>query len=255
MSVQALTWVLEHSRAEHSARLVAIALANHAGTDGADAYPSIPTIAREARIGESTVRAAIEQLKDLGEIEEVGVSRLRTRVFRFPMTPADSGPPQILDPRRIQRLTPQILAADPAGSAPEPSLTVPQPEDTPPTPRKRGEPGPPPERPVGDRARDHQRYRRDLQRWLLANLEAPTDADHATWTAARSRLAGLVPNTQRGIWLDPLQLVGRLRGDLALAAPGEQTDWVRDRFLTVIQQAVGAPVRIIPSLDTEARAA
>lgn len=130
MSVQALIWVLEHSRAEHSARLVAIALANHAGTDGGDAYPSIATIAREARLGESTVRAALEQLKELGEIEELGVSHVRTRLFCFPMKVgepaavaveaapaegADSGPPP--DPA-----PPQNLAAEGADSAPEPSV-------------------------------------------------------------------------------------------------------------------------------------
>lgn len=124
-----MTWVLEHSRSEHSARLVLFSLANHAGTDGGESYPSIATIARETRLGESTVRLALEKLKALGEIEEGEASARRTRCFRVNLHPADSAPPQILRPRRIERETPQDLAATPqdlrrkgAGSAPEPSV-------------------------------------------------------------------------------------------------------------------------------------
>lgn len=153
MSVQQLSLVFTHSRAENTDRLVLLSLANHAGGDGADAYPSIGTIAREARCGESTVRAALERLKALGEVEEGGVSPRRTRSFRLtlPDSPAppreaarrewqrdvtaDPAPPQDLDPRRIctpagsSSATPQDLAGPPqdlaeegAGSAPEPSV-------------------------------------------------------------------------------------------------------------------------------------
>lgn len=139
MSVQAITWVLEHSRSEHSARLVAISMANHASGDGCNVYPSIPTIARETRLGESTVRVGIEKLKGLGEVVEIGVSAARTREFRFTFcTPADSAPPQDLHPRRNGRGTPQDLAArvqdlaaEGADPAPEPlknrQLTVREP--------------------------------------------------------------------------------------------------------------------------------
>ncbi|MDP2712293.1 MAG: helix-turn-helix domain-containing protein [Solirubrobacteraceae bacterium] len=145
MSVEALSWVFRRSRAEHSARLVLLSLANHAGGDGGHTYPSIGKIAAETRLGESTVRGALEQLKDLGEITEVGVSPLRTRCFRLPLDPAESAgsegadtagsggaesaPPQNLHPRRIQQPTPQILRFDPAESAPKPSLTVHQPKE------------------------------------------------------------------------------------------------------------------------------
>jgi hypothetical protein len=128
MSVQAMSWVLEHSTAEHSARLVHISLANHANGDGEDSYPSIGRIACETLLGESTVRAAIERLKDAGMIVEIGVSSKRTRRFRLiladPADPAESAPPQNLHPRRIEQPSPQDLARDPAESAPEP-LTEP----------------------------------------------------------------------------------------------------------------------------------
>jgi hypothetical protein len=87
MSVQATTWVTEHSVSEHSARLVANSLANHADPDGTSIYPSIPTIVGETRLGESTVRAGLEKLKALGEIrEEAALSHHRTRAFAFFMT-------------------------------------------------------------------------------------------------------------------------------------------------------------------------
>ena len=98
MSVQAIGYVLEHSRATHSARLVLISLANHAGGDGGDCYPSIPTIARETRLGESTVRVALDRLKEDGEIVEVGTGPRGTRRFRLVLTPAGSAPPQDLHP-------------------------------------------------------------------------------------------------------------------------------------------------------------
>jgi hypothetical protein len=159
MSIQQMVLVFSHSRAENTDRLVLLALANHAGGDGCDAYPSIGTIAREARCGESTVRAAIERLKALGELTETGVSPLATRSFRLTLpdspappreaakrawqrdTPADPAPPQDLHPRRICT-PPQDLAAPPqdlrpggAGSAPEPSITVLEPS----TARERAE--------------------------------------------------------------------------------------------------------------------
>jgi hypothetical protein len=168
MSVQQLSLVFTNSRAENTDRLVLLSLANHAGGDGADAYPSIGTIAREARCGESTVRVALERLKALGEIVEGGVSPRRTRSFRLVLpaspapprqaarrewqrdVPADPAPPQDLDPRSIcapadpGEATPQDLAATPqdlagegAGSAPEPSEPSFEPSGEPSTARKR----------------------------------------------------------------------------------------------------------------------
>lgn len=201
MSVQALTWVLEHSVAEHSARLVAIALANHAGTDGANAYPSIGTIAREARLGESTVRQAIDRLIDLGELREVGVSSHRTRIFAFPHVArrdtAESAPPQNLRPRRTRGSTPQDLAPDTAGPAPEPS----EPEEEPSPPAPKGEralrsiPDPGellPVRPAGKRARDLTAWHEALdgfarRHFTTAELAQLGDARVLVEAAARVR--------------------------------------------------------------------
>jgi DNA-binding transcriptional regulator PaaX len=90
VSVQAIEWVLKHSRAAYSARLVLIVLAHHADDDGRDSYPSIGTIAREAGLGESTIRGALERLKALGEIVETGLGPRRTRSFQVLLDPAGS---------------------------------------------------------------------------------------------------------------------------------------------------------------------
>lgn len=154
MSVQALAWVLDHSRAENTARLVLMSLANHAGVDGGNAYPSVATIARQARCGESTVRKALETLQVLGELEETGTGPKGTRCFHIkmevaapderevrarpgqkppherkladPSTPAGSAAPQDLrPPAGVSTEPPQDLRSTPAGSAAEPSLNQP----------------------------------------------------------------------------------------------------------------------------------
>lgn len=157
MSWQAVDWVLRSSQAENAVRLVAVVLASHADERGEKIWPSIPTIAREARIGESTVRAAIETLKGAGELEETGTGPRSVRCFRLvmesraaparevrsrphqkrsdeaPLPPQDlrgspgSAPPQDLHPSPGSGARPpQDLATTPAGSAPEPSRNHPQ---------------------------------------------------------------------------------------------------------------------------------
>lgn len=85
MSVQALTWVLERSEARLGARLVLIAIANHADNAGENSWQSVTTIARSSRLSERQTRYALRQLEELGEIEEVGKHpRHGTHVYRLP---------------------------------------------------------------------------------------------------------------------------------------------------------------------------
>lgn len=130
MSWQAMVHVLEHSTATHSARLVVLSLASHADAEGRNAYPSIATLAHQTRLGESTIRAGLEWLKDAGEVVEDGLGPRRTRRFHLLLDPAGSAGVRDLRPRSIRTLEgavfaplpPQILRSDPAGSAPEQSL-------------------------------------------------------------------------------------------------------------------------------------
>lgn len=68
MSVQAMTWVIEESKASGNALVVALMIANHAHADGTGAHPFIATLARESRCSERTVQRSIDELVELGEL-------------------------------------------------------------------------------------------------------------------------------------------------------------------------------------------
>lgn len=71
MSIQAIAYVLEHSEARGLARLVLLAIANHADALGMNAFPSVDQIAREARVHRATVFRSIAELERDGELEVV----------------------------------------------------------------------------------------------------------------------------------------------------------------------------------------
>lgn len=68
MSIQAVAWVLDESKATNADRLVLIAVANHIGPTGW-AWPNVETISREARLDRATVFRAIERLEESGELD------------------------------------------------------------------------------------------------------------------------------------------------------------------------------------------
>jgi hypothetical protein len=69
VSIQAIAWVLEHSEAKLADRLVLLAIANHADAQGWNAWPSVDQIAKEARVGRSTVFECLPRLVERGELE------------------------------------------------------------------------------------------------------------------------------------------------------------------------------------------
>lgn len=82
MSIQAVSWVLEHSEARGLARLVLIALANHAD-DRRECWPSSNALAHEARVSRATVFRALDELVALGEVEKVENGSARGRANRY----------------------------------------------------------------------------------------------------------------------------------------------------------------------------
>lgn len=89
MSVQAMGWVLEHSRSQTGTRLVLMAIANHADADGRNAWPSQKRIAQEARVSVRTVRRAVDELVEMGELavrEYEGASRGRGRTHYYELS-------------------------------------------------------------------------------------------------------------------------------------------------------------------------
>jgi hypothetical protein len=92
MSVKVMTWVWEHSESEGTARLVALAIADHADDAGRNAFPGQQRLANKCRISVRTVRRAIDEVVALGELavdayegqlSKTGEGR-RTHRYSFP---------------------------------------------------------------------------------------------------------------------------------------------------------------------------
>lgn len=71
MSVQAMSWVLDHcpQSVPSSARCVLMAIANHSGRHGEECWPSLATIAREAGMSERSAQRHIGWLERHGYLE------------------------------------------------------------------------------------------------------------------------------------------------------------------------------------------
>lgn len=67
MSIEAVSLVLNNSRATGRAKLVLLGIANHLGDQGA--WPSISTLARYANASERSVKRDIQELVQLGELK------------------------------------------------------------------------------------------------------------------------------------------------------------------------------------------
>jgi len=83
VSVHVLSWALRHSEARQSDRLVLLVLADHAKDDGTAAWPSVETIARQARISERQAQRALRSLEGDGEIRATGKSKSGTTVWEI----------------------------------------------------------------------------------------------------------------------------------------------------------------------------
>ncbi|MDB4873528.1 MAG: hypothetical protein JWL97_4532, partial [Gemmatimonadales bacterium] len=71
MSFNAWLWAMQHAPAKDAEeKLVLIALAEHAKTDGTGAYPSQPTMAEFALLNPKTVQRRLSSLSDRGVIAE-----------------------------------------------------------------------------------------------------------------------------------------------------------------------------------------
>lgn len=85
MSVQATSWVWDHSQAEGNARLVLLAIADGANKQGRRSCQSAKTIGDMCRISGRTVRRHISELLDAGEIALEGKDGLyQTNVYSLP---------------------------------------------------------------------------------------------------------------------------------------------------------------------------
>lgn len=89
MSVEALSIVLNHSRATGAVKLVLMGIANHVSPDNDGAWPSQTRLAGYANCSERYVRDAIEELVSLGELRyesHGGVSKGGNKSNRYWLT-------------------------------------------------------------------------------------------------------------------------------------------------------------------------
>ncbi len=103
MSVDALGWALREAPVNAKGDLlVLIVLADHAHPDGSHAFPSVPTIARLARMSPRGAQNALRNLERAGLIRatpRVG----RTTEYRLAVTPADAAGVQTVRPAASDR--------------------------------------------------------------------------------------------------------------------------------------------------------
>jgi hypothetical protein len=89
VSVTALSWVFRHAAITNKADLlVALVIADHAHDDGGGAYPSVPTIARLARMSERGVHYSLKRLVHDKVLTVEDRQPGRRTVYRVVMTPA-----------------------------------------------------------------------------------------------------------------------------------------------------------------------
>lgn len=129
MSVQALSWVLDNSKAEHAARLVLISIANHCDKYGRCAWPSVNSIGREARLSERVVRSSMRQLEQLGELSvQFGQGPRGANTYSLPKmwgadsAPAESAPAEFVDGGQNSSETGAKFVGAIRKNRPEPSL-------------------------------------------------------------------------------------------------------------------------------------
>lgn len=142
MAIGVMTWVWNHSRSRHGARLVLLAIADCASGDGGNAWPSNAELQRKSGLGERAVQLAIGELVKLGELEvrynegPGGCNRYRVIMGdpRNNCTPADIAPPQKMrGSRKRPAKSPQAKPDTPAESAPPQNSQEP-PQNLHPTP-------------------------------------------------------------------------------------------------------------------------
>ena len=125
MSVQAMSWVFEHSESKLGARLVLLAVANHADKFGANAWGSVETYAAEARMSERQAQYALRALEKAGEIHETGRSERGTHVYELPLMGGAISAPGGVQYPTARGAESGIHGVHPI--APEPSLNRPKP--------------------------------------------------------------------------------------------------------------------------------
>lgn len=261
MSVQALTWVLDHSPAIHGDRLVLISIANHADREGRGSYPPVAMIASEARMSTRNVQYALRSLEHGFEGSGKAIFRdgrgpngatlwavlmdEQAKTFRGLPRPgggADSAPPAVAD-----SAPPGAQDRTPACSKPSINRHPPKP----PTAESRGagdQLGPVlvPVTASGRRREVEQleAARRDeLDAWLSQHPATPELQTLLVpvFDALRAR----VEQASFSIWISPLHVHQAIEAGVVLGTSDQLVGWTEQRYGAVLAELLGRPVRVI----------
>lgn len=148
MAISVMSWVWDHSRSRHGARLVLLALADHMNAPDGWAWPSNRELQRKTNLTERAVRLAVAELIELGELAvdlnsgPGGCNRYRVVTTGTPpakIAPGKNCPP--VNPAPRQKLPPSKFVqpnghtpadfAPPAENAPRQDLPRPPAENAP----------------------------------------------------------------------------------------------------------------------------
>lgn len=113
MSVQAFTWVMEHSEARLAARLTLMSIANHCDSYGENSFPSVGLIAKEAKISDREVQRSLRILVQLGELKIYpGTGPRGAHMYSLPLMRGDK-----LSPDNLSGVTNTTKWGDKSGGA------------------------------------------------------------------------------------------------------------------------------------------
>ena len=122
MSVQATSWVYEHSKATGADRLVLLAIADAANKEGRNSCQSAATLAKMSAASERTVWRCIARLEAAGEIIKTGFhGTYKTSIYDLPGVACGQG---------VKMSPPVIEDTDPLTSVQDSLTSVQEPYDT-----------------------------------------------------------------------------------------------------------------------------
>ncbi len=116
MSVQAMSWVLDHSRMRLGAKLLLLAIANHAGKESRMCWAGVPTLAREAGLSVRRVEMLLPKIERSGELEiQRGKGPGGSHIYVLPkvLLPEESSGVKSFRGRNPERTPPEILCKTP----------------------------------------------------------------------------------------------------------------------------------------------
>ena len=215
MSVHVISWVLRHSPATGSRRLVLIVLADHANADGTRSYPSLETIRQEARLGSrTTVKDSLRDLRAAGLIRRTGTAEQGQAIYQVMMGNEGASFRRESNSELLGNGEPDSdpgQIAPPGQPDPEPSLgTVQEPSS--------------------------------LEKDGSTDVSGPEiDGELVeAWQRILGRLEQELPAIAFHNWIDPLRLAGRSDSTLVVLAPAHALTSVQNRYLPKITAAARA---------------